>query len=167
MSTPNEEVFPAEGKALLIVERTHELNLSAYNMIVWDVTDRLDPVLIGYLAPTMKAAYDVDPGNHTLLLQLAATTNAMKMTVEAGKTYYTKVGTKGYGAYFFPVKRGQENDMTRLNISEATEHLIAWGTDRERIENSLQVRIEKGLGKWQKMSEKNMERRNIKADDGR
>lgn len=163
----NKEHFPSSGKALLIVERTQELNLAAYNMIVWDVTERLNPGLIGYLAPGMKAAYELDPGKHTLLLQLAATNNAMKITVEAGKTYFTKIGTRGYGAYFFPIKNGDENDISRSDISAATDYLVQWGLDRERIENSLQVRIDKGLGKWEKMSAKEMAARNIDVADGR
>jgi len=159
--------FPSAGKALLIVERKHQNSLSAYDMVVWDVTERLNPALIGYLAPSMKAAYELEPGKHTLLVQMAATNNAMKMTAEAGKTYYTKIGVKGYGVYFFPIKSGQENDISRRNISVATDYLVDWGTDRERIENSLQVRIEKGLGKWSKMSDKEMAARNFDARDGR
>jgi hypothetical protein len=161
------EVFPSEGKALLIVERTQELNLSAYDMIVWDVTERLNPALIGYLAPSMKAAYELMPGKYTLLLQMAATNNAMEITVAADKTYYTKIGTKGYGIYFFPIKKGQENSINRKNISVASDYLVSWGEDRERIENSLQVRIDKGVGKWGKMSDEEMIEKNIIAEDGR
>ncbi|MBV1915255.1 MAG: DUF2846 domain-containing protein [Pseudomonadales bacterium] len=161
------EYFPSEGKALLIVERTQEVNLSGYDMVVWKITDRLKPQLIGYLAASMKAAYELDPGEHTLLLQMALTNNAMKLTVEAGKTYFTKIGTKGYGIYFFPVKKGQVNDVSRKNISNPGDNLVAWGRDRERIENSLQSRIDKGLGKWSEMSDEDMVLRNMDLADGR
>ena len=163
----DKEHFPSKGKALLIVERTQEPNLAAYNMAIWDVTKRLDPALIGYLAPSMKAAYELSPGKHTLLLQMAATNNAMEVFVVADKTYYTKVATDGYGILFKPIKKGQQNDMSRNNISVATEHLIAWGKDRDRIENSLQVRIEKGIQKWNKMSAEETIKYNIIAEDGR
>lgn len=165
--SPEKEYFPSKGKALLIVERTQELNLSGYDMVVWDVTERLNPALIGYLAPSMKAAYELMPGKYTLLLQMAATNNAMEITVAADKTYYTKIGTKGYGIYFFPIKKGQENDITRKNISVSSDYLVAWGEDRERIENSLQARIDRGIGKWKKMSDKEMVEKNIIVEDGR
>lgn len=168
IQSPEKEYFPSKGKALFIVERTPELSLSAYDMVVWDVTERLNPQLIGYLAPAMKAAYEFTPGEYTLLLQMALTNNAMKITVESDKTYFTKIGTEGaFGIGFFPIKNGQENDITRNNISEATNYLVSWGTDRERIENSLQNRIDKGMGKWQKMSDKEMIEKNIIAEDGR
>jgi len=168
--SPEQEYFPSKGKALLIVERTSELSLSAYDMVVWDVTERLNPHLIGYLAPTMKAAYEFTPGEHTLLLHLAITNNAMKMTVEANKTYFTKIGTEGWsgtGVLFTPIKKGQDNDITRKNISQPSDYLVSWGTDRERIENSLQSRIDKGLAKWQTMSDEEMIEKNIIAEDGR
>jgi hypothetical protein len=168
MTTPNpdQEYFPSDGKALLIVERTQELNLSAYDMVVWDVTKRLQPNLIGYLAPSMKAAYEIPPGHYTLLLQMAATNNAMEITVEANKTYFTKIATDGYGIVFLPVKKGQVNDITRKNVSQPTEYLMQWGKDRERIENSLQVRIDKGIGKWNKLSDEQKKMHNIVAEDG-
>jgi len=169
VASPEKEYFPSKGKALLIVERTQEINLSAYDMVVWDVTERLNPNLVGYLAAAMKAAYELPPGKHTLLLQMAATNNAMEITVDADKTYYTKIGTDGwgYGIYFFPIKKGQENDITRKNISVPSDYLVAWGQDIERIENSLQTRIDKGIGKWKKMSDKEMLEKNIIAEDGR
>jgi len=167
VTSPEKEYFPSKGKALLIVERTQEINLSGYDMVVWDVTKRLKPNLVGYLAASMKAAYELPPGKHTLLLQMVATNNAMEITVEADKTYYTKIGTDGYGIYFFPIKKGQENDITRKNISVPSDYLVGWGQDRERIENSLQIRIDKGIGKWKKMSDKEMLEKNIIAEDGR
>lgn len=165
--SPDKEYFPSKGKALLIVERTQELNLSGYDMVVWDVTERLNPSLVGYLAPSMKAAYELSPGKHTLLLQMAATNNAMEVTVDADKTYYTKIGTEGYGIYFYPIKKDQVNDITRKNISQPSDYLVAWGKDKERIENSLQVRIDKGIGKWKEMSDKEMLEKNLFAEDGR
>ena len=165
---PEKEFYPSEGKALLIVERTSVANLAAYAIVVWDVSNRSDPSLIGYLGPTMKSAYEMYPGEHILIAQLAATTNAMKVTVEAGKTYFTKVSaSNGYSVYFLPVKADQPNYITRTNISEANPNLVAWGTDRERIENSLQRRIDKGLGKRAEMSPEKMERRNMVEADHR
>ena len=159
--------YPAEGKALFLVERKNEINLAAYNMVVWDVTNPLQPDLIGYLAPTMKAAFQMEPGKRTLLVQLAATNNMMEIEVQAGKTYFTKIGTDGHSVYFYPVKQGMKNDMTRDRISVATPHLVAWGKDRDRIENSLQSRIQKGRDKMNEMDTKELKLRTMVIDDGR
>lgn len=165
---PQKEYYPSNGKALLIVERTEDANLALYAMAVWDITDRRKPKLIGYLAATMKAAYELDPGEHTLLLQLAATNNIMKMKVEKDKTYFTKVGTNGfYTALFFPVKQGNKNTITRNNISLATEYLKAWGEDSTRVEESVQTRIDKGSAKWLEMSDEEKILRSIVPEDGR
>ena len=152
----------------MIVERTSEVNLAAHDMVVWDVTDRMNPELVGYLAPTMKAAYEMEPGKHAILLQLALTNNMMTVDAEADKTYFTKIGTNSfYTALFFPIKVGDKNDITRNNVSVASDHLVAWGKNRGRIENSLQSRIDKGRRKMESMSEEDKRLRNMVAEDGR
>jgi len=165
---PKKEYFPSKGKALLIVERVNETNLSLYNMVVWDVTEPLQASLIGYLSPTMKAAYELEPGEHTILIHQAAMNNILKVNVAADKTYFTRAGTNGgYSIYPYPIKAGQKNDMTRKNISVATEKLVAWGKDRKRIEESVQTRIEKGTGKWLEMSDEEKRNYSIVPFDGR
>lgn len=168
MPEPKKEYYPSAGKALLIVERISEANLSLYNMVVWDVTEPLNPALIGYISPTMKVAYELEPGEHTILMHQAAMNNILKLDVEAGKTYFTRAGTNGgYSIYPFPVKAGQKNDMTRNNISVATEKLVAWGKDPQRIEESLQTRIKKGTKKWMGMSEEEKQSYSMVPEDGR
>jgi len=165
---PKKEYYPSTGKALLIVERVYEANLSLYNMVVWDVTKPLDAQLIGYLSPSMKAAYELELGEHTILIHQAAMNNILKVNVAADKTYFTRAGTNGaYSIYPYPIKAGQKNDMTRNNISVATEKLVAWGKDRKRIEESVQTRIEKGTGKWLAMSDEEKRNYSIVPGDGR
>jgi len=168
ITDPKKEYYPSKGKALLIVERVYEANLSLYNMVVWDVTIPLEAKLIGYLSPSMKAAYELEPGEHTILLHQAAMTNIMKVDVAADKTYFTRMGTNGgYSIYPYPIKAGKKNDMTRNNMSVATEKLVAWGKDRTRIEESVQTRIEKGTGKWMSMSDEEKQNYSIVPEDGR
>ena len=73
------EYYPSAGKALLIFERISEANLSLYNMVLWDVTEPLNPTLIGYISPTMKVAYEFEPGKHTILMHPAAMNNLLKL----------------------------------------------------------------------------------------
>lgn len=165
---PKKEYYPSAGKALLIVERISEANLSLYNMVLWDVTVPLNPVLIGYISPTMKVAYELEPGEHTVLMHQAAMTNILKLVVEADKTYFTMAGTDGgYSIYPFPIKAGQKNDMTRNNISVATEALVVWGKDPVRINESVQTRIKKGTQKWMGMSDEEKQIYTIDPEDGR
>lgn len=163
----HQQYYPSEGKALLIIERQNKMNMAVENMFIWDITRPMQPVPIGYLASTMKAAYELEPGEHTILLELAAMVNIMKIEVAAGKTYFCEIGIKDYGAYFHPVKKGMPNKMTRNGISVPTEELIRLGNDRRKIELHLQLSIEKGRRKHSEMSDEERQRMSMRVEDGR
>jgi len=164
---PKKQYFPSPDKALFIVERNNDFIGHLYNMVLWDITDRRDPKLVGYLRPTMKAAYEMTPGEKEILLTWVSSTTMMKMTVEAGKTYFCRIGSSSSRPAFFPIKNGDANDVTRDNIAVATPHLIAWGNEKERKEVSLQKRIGKGMSRWNQMSTKDKVLRSMVAEDGR
>lgn len=164
---PNKKYQPSPGKSLFIVERNNDATGAIYNMVLWDVTDRKDPKLIAYIRPTMKAAYEMEPGEKTILMTFANNTTMMKVDAAPDKTYFTRVGV-GWGyVHFYPIKQGQDNDVSRDNISVAKPNLIAWGKDQERREGSLQTRIAKGQSHWNQMSTKEKVTKNMVAADGR
>jgi hypothetical protein len=164
---PDKKYYPSPGKSLFIVERNNDMTGAIYNMILWDVTDRKDPKLIAYIRPTMKAAYEMDPGEKTILLTFANSTTMMKIDAAPDKTYFSRIGV-GWGyVQFYPIKQGMDNDVTRDNISVAKPNLIEWSKNEERKQGSLQTRIGKGQSHWNQMSVEDKVKKNMVAADGR
>lgn len=164
---PDKKFYPSPGKSLFIVERNNDMTGAYYNMILWDVTDRKDPKLIAYIRPTMKAAYEMEPGEKTILMTFANNTTMMKIDAAPDKTYFSRVGV-GWGyVHFYPIKQGMDNDMTRDNIAVAKPNLLEWAKNQERKENSLQTRIAKGQSHWNQMSVEEKVTKNMVAADGR
>lgn len=163
----NKKYFPSPGKSLFIVERNNDMTGAYYNMILWDVTDRKNPKLIAYIRPTMKAAYEMEPGKKKILMTFAHNTTIMDIDAAPDKTYFSRVGV-GWGyVHFYPIKQGMDLDMTRDNISVAKPNLIEWAKNQERKEGSLQTRIAKGQSHWNQMSVDEKINKNMVAADGR
>jgi len=163
----DKQYFPSPAKSLFIVERDNDMIGAYYNMILWDVTDRKDPKLIAYIRATMKAAYEMEPGEKTILMTFANNTTMMKIDALPDKTYFSRIGVGAAYVHFYPIKQGNDLDMTRDNISVAKPNLIKWAKDEERKQNSLQTRIAKGQSHWNQMSVKEKATKNMVAEDGR
>jgi hypothetical protein len=69
---------------------------SVINASLYDVT-KGEPIFIGILPNASRIAYDVDPGEHTFMVQSEAA-DFMRAHVSAGKTYYAIV-TPRMGAW--------------------------------------------------------------------
>ena len=162
----NTAVTPDSGKALVIFERENNHTGSFHNMAVWDITKRDKIKFIGLLAPTMKAAASVPPGEHKFMTTLTGGRIIMQANVEAGKTYYVMPSFGMGGFKYILYKQGLDNPMDNKNIGKPNAKAMDWSA-RESTQNSIQSHLSAGLSLWNSMTPSQKEALTLESYDGR
>jgi hypothetical protein len=118
---------PKPDHALLVLLRS-TMRGFAISASVFDVTGE-ETKFIGIVRNGTKLVYDLTPGEHILMV-ISESADFMKVTVEAGKTYYALV-TPRMGAMKarFSFRPLRQTDLTGSDFSK-------WDAKTELVENT-------------------------------
>jgi len=164
---PDKRYIPSSGKVLTIFERENNAGYEYYNISLWDVTDAKTPRYIGLVANTMKAAYEVDPGEHFFMAVLSGKSAIIKANVRAGKTYYIMPAARSFtGLHLIPVKKGDSTKITPVGISISNQKALDWANRPSTI-NSVHSHRAKGMAAWNALPSDKKTKKTLEPEDGR
>jgi hypothetical protein len=164
-------IAPQPEQALLVLLRS-TLAGCAISASVFDVTGE-ETKFIGIIRNGTKLIYDLTPGEHTLMV-ISESADFMKVTVEAGKTYYALV-TPRMGAMKarFSFKPLRQTDLASSNFAK-------WDEKTELVENTseseawavknapdINRKREKYWPAWTAKPLAEQEEQTLKVEDGR
>ncbi len=161
--------IPEPGHALFIFERDNArvAEFSALNL--WEITGD-EPKLVGLLHGTMKAAWNVEPGEHDFIIALAGKTQILRTTVVENKTYFVALDQNQWGTYgpavytFRPVRAGEENPMDAKHIGTFNDNAKAW--EQSSLTSAKQHK-EKAYLQWETYSDEEKAFFTMLPEDGR
>jgi len=170
MSVREDEVaVPEPGRALILFQRDNA-RIAEWNAVnIWEITNR-EPQLVGLLHGKMKAARQVDPGEHDFMLAIVGRTQILRTNVKAGMTYFVQVnysrgGMDGNAAYsFMPVRAGDENPMTAADVSYFNDNAKQWESESMISANN---HMAKAFKQWEEYSPEQRARFSMLPTDGR
>jgi len=163
INDPKAKYTPKIGKALIIFERENTRSGESNTVSLWDATSRQEPELIGLIQPTMKVAYQVQPGEHYFLSVFSGNRQLVKATMEADRTYYVFL-KMDHRIKFQPIKKGQENPMTAIGISEMKSAGTNWAPENIKIATA---HVQKAFTTWNTMSDIEKAKFTIIPEDGK
>lgn len=168
MHDPQKVITPTAGSALIIFERDDATIAAKRSTSLWDISDQQNPKLLALLQPTMRAAYEVKPGEYTIMNIQEGSHRIMKATVAANNIYYVWLESRFLrpGVFFKPIKQGQKNPIEPKQINYNLDAAYEWANSNNTME-SVRSHTEKALTMWSTMTNEERDEFTLKIEDGR
>ena len=158
---------PGVGRAVIIFERENVRIGEFFSFGIWDVSERQnDPMLVGFLHPTMKVMYEVEPGEHYFMVEFMGRVEMLRAKMKGDSKYYVLMkadsGWKGGSCLLYPIKKGQNNPIEYSNFGVLTSS--QW--ERDYIQDARNY-MKEAYAKWDNKSEEDKAKLSLSPEDGR
>ena len=157
IKNPGARLAHVPGKAAVIFEKESG---GTYSASFWDVTDREKPSVVAVLAPTMKAAHFIQPGEYFFLSVVAGRRSLVRVNAAADRTYCLNFD----GTLFVPIKQGRTHPIDFKDFSVMLPAGDAWA-NRPRTINSVKRHAAKAYSSWSKLTEEERNPLVLEADE--